>query len=91
MRRLGIAQSLLNDPEILILDEPTSGLDPRERIRFRNMVGVLGRDRMVLLSSHIVAAKIREFTGSLKVSGREGMGVHGAAGASAEFETGLYC
>ena len=55
VRRLGIAQSLLNDPEILILDEPTSGLDPRERIRFRNMVGVLGRDRMVLLSSHIVA------------------------------------
>ena len=55
MRRLGIAQSLLNDPEILILDEPTSGLDPRERIRFRNMISSLGRDRMVLLSSHIVA------------------------------------
>lgn len=55
VRRLGIAQSLLNDPEILILDEPTSGLDPRERIRFRNMISSLGRDRMVLLSSHIVA------------------------------------
>lgn len=55
IRRLGIAQSLLNDPEILILDEPTSGLDPRERIRFRNMISSLGRDRMVLLSSHIVA------------------------------------
>lgn len=55
VRRLGIAQSLLNDPEILILDEPTSGLDPRERIRFRNMVSVLGQDRVVLLSSHIVA------------------------------------
>lgn len=55
VRRLGIAQSLLNDPEILILDEPTSGLDPRERIRFRNLISTLGRDRMVLLSSHIVA------------------------------------
>ncbi|TGY97948.1 ABC transporter ATP-binding protein [Petralouisia muris] len=55
IRRMGIAQSLLNDPEILILDEPTSGLDPRERIRFRNMISALGRDRMVLLSSHIVS------------------------------------
>ncbi|MCI9136140.1 MAG: ATP-binding cassette domain-containing protein [Lachnospiraceae bacterium] len=55
IRRLGIAQSLLNHPEILILDEPTSGLDPRERIRFRNMMSALGRERLVLLSSHIVA------------------------------------
>lgn len=54
VRRLGIAQSLLNDPEILILDEPTSGLDPKERIRFRNLISSLGKGRMVLLSSHIV-------------------------------------
>lgn len=54
VRRLGIAQSLLNDPEILILDEPTSGLDPKERIRFRNLLASLGRERLVLLSSHIV-------------------------------------
>lgn len=55
IRRLGIAQSLLNEPEILILDEPTSGLDPQERIRFRNLISALGRERIVILSSHIVS------------------------------------
>lgn len=54
-RRLGIAQALLNDPEILILDEPTAGLDPHERIKFRNLVSVFSRDRTVLLSTHIVS------------------------------------
>lgn len=54
-QRLGIAQSMLNDPEILILDEPTSGLDPKERIRFRNLISNLGRERIVLLSTHIVS------------------------------------
>ncbi len=53
-RRLGIAQSLLNDPRILILDEPTSGLDPMERIRFRNMISEISQDRIVILSTHIV-------------------------------------
>ncbi|WP_018212942.1 ATP-binding cassette domain-containing protein [Desulfitobacterium hafniense] len=53
-RRLGIAQALLNDPEILILDEPTAGIDPHERIKFRNLVSIFSRDRTVLLSTHIV-------------------------------------
>ena len=54
-QRLGIAQVLLNDPEILILDEPTSGLDPKERIRFRNIISDISEDRIVLLSTHIVS------------------------------------
>jgi ABC-2 type transport system ATP-binding protein len=54
-QRLGIAQSMLNDPKILILDEPTAGLDPKERVRFRNLISRLGADRIVLLSTHIVS------------------------------------
>lgn len=55
LRRLGIAQALLNDPEILILDEPTAGLDPRERIRFRNIISSLSKGRIIILSTHIVS------------------------------------
>ena len=54
-QRLGIAQAMLNDPQILILDEPTAGLDPRERVRFRNLIADYAKGRTVLLSTHIVS------------------------------------
>jgi ABC-type multidrug transport system ATPase subunit len=55
LRRVGIAQALLADPEVLIVDEPTAGLDPQERVRFRNLLSDLAADKIVLLSTHIVS------------------------------------
>ena len=54
-QRLGIAQVLLNDPDLIILDEPTSGLDPKERVRFRKLIEQLGKESIILLSTHIVS------------------------------------
>ncbi len=54
-RRLGIAQALLGDPDILVVDEPTAGLDPEERLRFRNLLADLGFSKLVIISTHIVS------------------------------------
>jgi ABC-type multidrug transport system ATPase subunit len=55
LRRLGIAQALLNDPDVLVVDEPTAGLDPEERLRFRTLLADLGADKLVIISTHIVS------------------------------------
>jgi ABC-type multidrug transport system ATPase subunit len=54
-QRVGIAQALLNDPQLLVVDEPTAGLDPEERVRFRNLLSELSGERIVILSTHIVS------------------------------------
>lgn len=53
-RRLGIAQAIIHDPEVIIVDEPTAGLDPEERVRFRNLLCEVAKERIVILSTHIV-------------------------------------
>lgn len=54
-QRVGIAQALINDPQLLIVDEPTAGLDPEERVRFRNLLSELSGERIIILSTHIVS------------------------------------
>ncbi|HSG41127.1 MAG TPA: ABC transporter ATP-binding protein [Thermoanaerobaculia bacterium] len=68
-QRIGIAQALLNDPELLIVDEPTVGLDPEERVRFRNLLSDLGGERIVILSTHIVSDVEAVATGIAMVDG----------------------
>ncbi len=55
IQRVGIAQALLANPKILILDEPTAGLDPKERARFRHLLSELARDKVILISTHVVS------------------------------------
>lgn len=78
MRRIGIAQALVGDPQILIVDEPTAGLDPEERIRFRNLLFQLGSDRIVILSTHIVG-DVQETCSSLGLIIAGEMAYDGAA------------
>ena len=68
-QRLGIAQALVNDPELIIVDEPTAGLDPEERVRFRNILSDIGAGTLVILSTHIVS-DVEAVAGNIAVMNR---------------------
>ena len=76
-QRIGIAQALLNDPEILIVDEPTVGLDPRERLNFRNLLFDLAGERLIILSTHIVS-DVEASASSLVILNKGKLRVHEA-------------
>ncbi len=75
-QRIGIAQALIGDPRVLIVDEPTAGLDPEERIRFRELLEELGQERIIVLSTHIVA-DIEASCRSLAILDQGSMRYHG--------------
>jgi ABC-2 type transport system ATP-binding protein len=87
LRRLGVAQALLNNPQLLILDEPTVGLDPAERIHFRNTLAELSRDRAVILSTHIVS-DISSSCERLAILARGQVRFHGTAQTLLELARG---
>lgn len=76
-QRVGIAQSLLNDPQLLIVDEPTAGLDPEERVRFRNLLSELSGERIVILSTHIVS-DVEAVASSIAILAHGQLLAHGA-------------
>jgi ABC-type multidrug transport system ATPase subunit len=76
-QRVGIAQALLNDPQLLIVDEPTAGLDPEERVRFRNLLSELSGERIVILSTHIVS-DIEAVATSIAILARGQLLAHGS-------------
>ena len=76
-QRVGIAQALLNDPQLLIVDEPTAGLDPEERVRFRNLLAELSGERIVILSTHIVS-DIEAVASSIAILARGELLAHGS-------------
>jgi ABC-2 type transport system ATP-binding protein len=76
-QRVGIAQALLNDPQLLIVDEPTAGLDPEERVRFRNLLSELSGERIVILSTHIVS-DVEAVASSIAILSSGQLLVHGS-------------
>jgi ABC-type multidrug transport system ATPase subunit len=86
-QRVGIAQALLNDPQLLIVDEPTAGLDPEERVRFRNLLSELSGERIVILSTHIVS-DVEAVATDIAILARGQLLAHGAPEALLSQVTG---